>query len=97
MSNATLSIRAHFDGRVIVPDEPVDLPLDTPLKIEVRSTDTVSGEVMEVMSAAKNPRTVARRLAGFAKFTARLDRRPSGPGIAAEALRREHMYGDEER
>ena len=29
-------LKAHYDGRVLVPDEPVDLPLDTPLEIQVR-------------------------------------------------------------
>lgn len=27
-------IRAHFDGKTIVPDEPVDLPVDKPLRGE---------------------------------------------------------------
>ncbi len=97
MSNATLSIRAHFDGRFIVPDEPVDLPLGTPLKIELRFPDSVSCEVAGIMSAAQDPQAVARRVAGFEEFTARLGRKPSGTGIPAEALRREHMYGDDER
>ena len=25
------AIKAHFDGKTIVPDEPVDLPTDTPI------------------------------------------------------------------
>ena len=29
-------IRAHFDGKVIVPDEPVDLPVDEPLEFELK-------------------------------------------------------------
>ncbi len=29
-------IRAHFDGSVLVPDEPVELPQDCPLEIQVR-------------------------------------------------------------
>jgi hypothetical protein len=33
------SLRAHFDGRVLVPDEPVDLPRDRVLEIEVRALD----------------------------------------------------------
>jgi hypothetical protein len=31
----TRRIRAHFDGRVLVPDEPVDLPLHQPLEVDV--------------------------------------------------------------
>jgi hypothetical protein len=30
------TVRAHFDGRVLVPDEPVDLPKDEPLELHVR-------------------------------------------------------------
>ncbi|MBI2843750.1 MAG: hypothetical protein HYX78_10155 [Armatimonadetes bacterium] len=32
----SIVIRAHFDGRVIVPDEPVDLPVNQPIELEVR-------------------------------------------------------------
>lgn len=28
-------IRAHFDGRVLVPDHPVDLPIGKPLDLDV--------------------------------------------------------------
>jgi hypothetical protein len=34
----TQRIRAHFDGRVIVPDQPVDLPVNEPLEFDVRPT-----------------------------------------------------------
>ena len=30
-------LKAHYDGRVLVPDEPVDLPVDIPLEIQVCS------------------------------------------------------------
>jgi hypothetical protein len=33
-----MTLRAHFDGKVIVPDEPVDLPTDSSLEIEVRTS-----------------------------------------------------------
>ena len=31
----SLTIRARFDGTVIVPDEPLDLPIDQPLELEL--------------------------------------------------------------
>lgn len=31
----TQSIAAHFDGKVIVPDEPVELPVGQPLRIHL--------------------------------------------------------------
>ncbi len=33
------TIRAHFDGKVFVPDEPVDLPAGQPLELSVRSVE----------------------------------------------------------
>ncbi|HUO09566.1 MAG TPA: hypothetical protein VM008_14750 [Phycisphaerae bacterium] len=30
------TLKAHFDGHVIVPDEPVDLPMGRTLEIQVR-------------------------------------------------------------
>ncbi|HYR58552.1 MAG TPA: hypothetical protein VEO95_07985 [Chthoniobacteraceae bacterium] len=34
----TTTLRAHFDGKVLVPDEPVDLPRDCALEIRVEAT-----------------------------------------------------------
>ena len=31
-----MTVRAHFDGKVIVPDEPVSLPLNTPLDVDIK-------------------------------------------------------------
>jgi hypothetical protein len=31
-----VAVKAHFDGKVIVPDEPVDLPKDQPLIVQIR-------------------------------------------------------------
>ncbi len=39
--------RAHYDGRVLIPDEPVDLPTDRPLSVEVtdaKARGTEQGE-----------------------------------------------------
>jgi hypothetical protein len=35
-----MTLRAHFDGKVIVPDEPVDLPANSSLEIEVRTASS---------------------------------------------------------
>lgn len=32
-------ITAHFDGKVIVPDEPVQLPVGQPLRVQVEATE----------------------------------------------------------
>ena len=97
MSNATVCIRAHFDGKFIVPDEPVVLPVDAPLDIEVRTPDSVSREVSGFMASAGDSRSAAQRLANFAEYSTRLEQRASAPAIPAEALRRENMYGDDGR
>ena len=36
------TIRVHFDGRVLVPDEPVDLPINQPLRISVHEPQSAS-------------------------------------------------------
>jgi hypothetical protein len=33
----TTTILAHFDGKVFVPDEPVDVPIGTPLRVHVEA------------------------------------------------------------
>jgi hypothetical protein len=38
----TTIIRAHFDGKFLVPDEPVDLPFNCPLTIRVEETPTAN-------------------------------------------------------
>lgn len=35
------TIRAHFDGKVFVPDEPVEVPVNTPVTIHVESPRTI--------------------------------------------------------
>ena len=34
-NHAPIAVKAHFDGKVIVPDEPVDLPADQPLLVRI--------------------------------------------------------------
>ena len=35
-------LKAHFDGRVLVPDEPVDLPLNCALEVQVKPLDSAA-------------------------------------------------------
>ncbi|HET7626430.1 MAG TPA: hypothetical protein VFM25_14320 [Verrucomicrobiae bacterium] len=53
------TLLAHFDGKVIVPDSPVKLPLNQPLKISVSEFDAnVEGDDMNedawLRAASKN-------------------------------------------
>jgi hypothetical protein len=34
-----VAMKGHFDGKVIVPDEPVDLPVNQPLIVRVEPAD----------------------------------------------------------
>ena len=76
-----LTIRAHFDGRVIVPDEPVDLPVDQALEVELRPITYLAGSDYKKLS-------IAERLERLARATGCI----SGPTIPDEALRRENLY-----
>ena len=78
----------------MVPDEPVHLPVDTALELEVKRTDGVSPEVATAMEAARDPADTARRLAALREFVAHGVR---GADIPDEMLRRENMYGDNGR
>ena len=85
-----MTIRAHFNGTVIVPDEPVNLPVDAALELEVKRTNGFSPEVAAAMEAARDPADTAGRLAALREFTAHA---VAGADIPDELLRREHLYG----
>lgn len=82
LSNAgmTVTIRAHFDGKVIVPDETVSLPRDTPLTVHVETR-------------AGLPESEDGRRAAYDAFLARARARPV-PRLSEAALRRESIYED---
>lgn len=85
MSTAPLSIRAHFDGKVIVPDEPVNLPVNAALEVEVRPRATF---------ITADEATAARRLAALRDF---VRRGVHGASIPDQLLRRERLYDDNGR
>jgi hypothetical protein len=76
-----MTIRGHFDGRVIVPDEPVgDLPVNTPLSVEVLPLSEQSPPYSEQAAREAYARLMARVV--------------DGANIPDEALRRENLYED---
>jgi hypothetical protein len=85
MSSAALSIRAHFDGKVIVPDEPVNLPLNSPLDIQVKAAPK---------PPASKSQAIASKLAALEQF---MSHAKSGTSIPADALGRDQLYGDDGR
>jgi hypothetical protein len=76
-----VTIRAHFDGTVIVPDETVHLPVDQPLVLEVRP-------LASAPEPSADELTIAQRLDRLTAASGRL----SGPSTPAEALRCENLY-----
>ena len=39
-----IALRAHFDGKVLVPDEPVKLPENQPLVLHIQTADSPKAE-----------------------------------------------------
>lgn len=76
-----MTIRAHFDGKVIVPDEPVDLPVGQSLQVELKVLSTLEGSEYQKLS-------IEERLERLQRISGRI----SGPVIPDEALRRENLY-----
>lgn len=52
------SVKAHFDGRVFVPDEPVELPVDERVEVQVLNSGTAMAAFEEsrrrVLALAQN-------------------------------------------
>jgi hypothetical protein len=71
-------IRAHFDGKNIVPEEPVDLPINQSIEVEFRIPEQKLSDT-----------EIERRLAAVKRFAARAVK---GANIPPEELRREKMY-----
>ncbi len=75
----TQTLRAHFDGKVIVPDEPVDIPVDQPLRIQLEAAPE---------EGIPDRAVIEERLRRLARTTGCI----SAPSIPLEALRRENLY-----
>jgi len=83
----TETFRAHFDGTVLVPDEPVDLPLGEPLKIRLsRLSPTGGPAIIDPMAGL----TIEEKLERLRAASGRI----AGPEIPLEALRRENLYDE---
>jgi hypothetical protein len=49
-----MTLRAHFDGKVIVPEEPLDLPKDAPLELKVRRLPKRKRNVLKKQNGVRN-------------------------------------------
>jgi hypothetical protein len=59
-----MSFRGHFDGQVIVLDEPAELPVDEPLEIEVRRSDGGGASADAIAGRRRRLRLYCGHLAG---------------------------------
>jgi len=48
----TQTIRAHFDGKVIVPDQPVQLPVGQPLRVHLELAEPSSPRFADLVRFA---------------------------------------------
>lgn len=76
------AIHAHFDGVVIVPDEPVDLPVGTKVTVQLPQQSD---------SGHPTSQEIERRLASMKMLAGAF----SGPSLSDEALRRDSIYRDD--
>ena len=53
MNSMTRTLRAHFDGKVIVPDSPVDLPLNEPFEVTIKQVTKTQISGAQFILAAK--------------------------------------------
>jgi hypothetical protein len=68
----------HYDGKVFIPEEPVDVPVDASVKAE-----------LTIVEPEQKAADIARRLAAWERAGSRAVK---GANIPDEALRRENMY-----
>ena len=73
----SLVIRAHFDGKAIIPDQPVDLPVNQPLEFELKQVP------LHLPWNPENAKQAWERIKSHAI---------SGLRISDAALRRENLY-----
>jgi excisionase family DNA binding protein len=76
--SVSVIIKAHYDGKTIVPDEPVDLPVNEPLEFELKQSSA------ELAWDPEKAKAAIRRITSRAKPV----------GLPLEALRRENIYED---
>jgi hypothetical protein len=65
----TTTVLAHFDGKVFVPDEPVDVPVGTPLRVRVEALN----EAMATPPSAPSPAQVTPAPRRFQPLNIQID------------------------
>lgn len=83
-----VTIRAHYDGKVIMPDETIKMPINQPLQFQIIEA---AGENSNRDTCLLSKAEADTRKAALQCLLARSVRVPD---IPLEALRRENMYED---
>ena len=86
----THRVRARYDGRVLILEEPVDLPVGEPLDVTIQSA--ARAEKPPIL--ADPNRSLEEKLAAI---EGTFSHGVPGIDLPTEALRRENMYGDDGR
>ncbi len=87
---ATKEIRAHFDGKVIVPDEPVDLPEGT--RLVVRLTSDVEAFPAVPAERMPAPQVIQKRLESLREMFLTLPLAEVSPSFDPAKLTRDDYY-----
>lgn len=74
----SIKVRAHFDGKAIIPDEPVNLPINARINAE-----------LEIVAEGEPDRVRENALRAWEEFKANPIR---GLSISDDSLRRENLY-----
>ena len=76
-------IASHFDGKVLVPDEAVELPVGLPLRLHIELSSSASSRFVEYSTTRRES---SHNRWGFVTFP-NTQRLPMYPGTAAARLR----------
>jgi hypothetical protein len=60
-----MNVRARYDGKVLIPDHPLDLPADSDVEIEVRAVARGNGDEAAEPAGEGDDRPLMRLLEGI--------------------------------
>jgi hypothetical protein len=80
-----MTLKAHFDGKVLIPDEPVNLPVNRALKVQIESADQ-----------STPPAIGEKPLSEFLKAIEAMPTNPDWPADGA-AQHDHYLYGSPKR
>jgi hypothetical protein len=87
-----MTLKAHFDGKVLVPDEPVDLPVNCALEVSVRPIVTVPTPADEAPVDEKGKTSLQK----LAELLSQFPQNPDWPEDGA-AQHDHYLYGTPKR